>query len=299
MEKKNYMISVIGPKASGKSHYISVLIQSALKSRFPREFGASARFLSDLTKDTYNSVLHDPVYFMHRTIPPTRAKANNDDLIPLIYNLSISGETITFVFFDTAGEDLKRQDTIMAYNRYIGLSDGLVFLVDPLQFPRVNERLQYPNKPPKVGNQVTDVYESVINSIRTIGQIKSSKKIDSPIAIAFTKADLLLRDPYPGEDRDVLLGKDSSVLVERRKGGYDQENFDQVSNEVENYIDYVTEGHMNTLTKNNFKRYKYFAMSALGSDPKNGVIDNLSPMRIEDPVIWLLYEFGIIKKLKR
>ena len=51
----------------------------------------------------------------------------------------------------------------------------------------------------------------------------------------------------------------------------------------------------------NYTNYSYFAVSALGmnNNPKeDGHIDRPRPHRIEDPLLWILKENGVIKSSK-
>ena len=59
---------------------------------------------------------------------------------PLIYEMMIpldaKGRRVhkyTFVFYDTAGEDLKNEAIMKTVNRYICKASGLIFLLDPMQ----------------------------------------------------------------------------------------------------------------------------------------------------------------------
>jgi hypothetical protein len=49
----------------------------------------------------------------------------------------------------------------------------------------------------------------------------------------------------------------------------------------------------------NFNCHRYFAVSPLGKAPtKDGRIEGISPLRVEDPLLWLFYQLKIIEAKK-
>jgi hypothetical protein len=49
----------------------------------------------------------------------------------------------------------------------------------------------------------------------------------------------------------------------------------------------------------NFANYRYFGVSSLGHAPDKQVkIDTVSPVRVEDPFLWILYRLGLVKGRK-
>ena len=50
----------------------------------------------------------------------------------------------------------------------------------------------------------------------------------------------------------------------------------------------------------NYKRFRYFVVSALGSSPDyaGGSVESLGvvPFRVDEPLLWLLGQFGVIQK---
>ncbi|CCQ63067.1 hypothetical protein CWATWH0401_3119 [Crocosphaera watsonii WH 0401] len=51
----------------------------------------------------------------------------------------------------------------------------------------------------------------------------------------------------------------------------------------------------NNKVRTYFNSYRYFAMSPLGKAPVNNRIERLSPLRIEDPLLWLFNQFQFIE----
>ena len=297
-EVEGITIAVIGPKKVGKSVLITVLVDF-MKKTFAKEFDTSL-LAADSNTSQKTQENYDWMFEKKQTPAGTTSGLSNVDIRrPLVYFLKFikSKRTISLVFFDTAGEDMDNEDTMLAVNKYIGKATGIIFLVDPLQIPYVKKRIKDVENLPREETNMSATLGSACNIIRTIRNMKQNKMINTPLAVVFTKCDVLIRDPRDGEDPTVVLGSDSSLMVERKKGVYDQSNFDQVSEEIRNYIDVITEGEFTQVVKGHFTECKYFAISALGSNPPSTLIEKkISPFRIEDPIIWLLQKNGLIKK---
>jgi GTPase SAR1 family protein len=291
------MLAVIGPKKVGKSVLITVLIQY-LKTAFAKEFGTSLH-AADENTSTKSLEDYKRMYENHQTPSGTTSgKADVNTRRPLVYYLKFinSKKTISLVFFDTAGEDMDNEDDMLIVNKYIAKASGIIFLVDPLQIPYVKKRIRVDNPPREESNMAT-ILGRACNIIRSIRKMRQKDVIKTPLAVAFTKCDVIIRDPESSEESTVVLGSDSSLTIDRKKGVYDSVNFKQISAEIESYIDNITEGEFTQVVKANFSEYQYFALSALGSNPATDRIDRkISPVRIEDPLIWLLHKNGMIKK---
>jgi len=284
---------VLGPKGVGKSHYIAVLINQ-LRNSFSPEFGATMSPATDRTTLKYRDIYYKRLYEEGRKLSPTLSfEESKESREPMIYYLRFlegdSPKVYTLAFFDTAGEDLDSADRIMNLNMnsFISRASGIVFLVDPLQIPYINTRIRMDNKPPTGGN-VANMLSNITNIIRTNNSLKLKDPISIPLAVVLTKCDVLLKAPENDEERSILFGPNSSLNIDRERGKYDRTNFEQISVEIEEYMRRaVSKAFVQTVKE--FDEHSYFAVSALGSNPPGNVLTRgISPMRVEDPFIWLL-----------
>ncbi|MDR3205832.1 MAG: hypothetical protein LBT41_01870 [Candidatus Methanoplasma sp.] len=288
---------VLGPKGVGKSHYIAVLINE-LRNSFSPEFGATMSPATDKTTLKYRDMYYKRLYEEGRKLAPTLSfEGSRESREPMIYYLRfLEGATprvYTLAFFDTAGEDLDSADKMMDLNlnSFISRASGIVFLVDPLQVPYIHTRIRMDNKPPQ-GKNVADMLSNIATIIRTNNCLRPKDQIGIPLAVALTKSDVLMKMPENDEEDSILFGPSSSIYIDRERGKYDKINFDQISAEIEEYMRRaVSEAFTQTVKE--FSDHSYFAVSSLGSNPLgNTLTRGISPMRVEDPFIWLLNREG-------
>ena len=292
-DEGNKIFVILGPKGVGKSHYIAVLINQ-LKNYVSKEFNGVLNAATDSTTLKYRDMYYRRLFEEKRKLPPTRSfDVSDESREPLIYYLRLfdsdSPKVFTFAFFDTAGEDLTSTDRMMALslNSFISNAAGIVYLVDPLQVRYINQRIHVDNKPP-VGPDESDMLNNICQIIRTNKKLKAKEKIDIPIAVCLTKSDVLFKAPENEEEDKVLFGPCSTLHIPREHGRFDKENFDQIDAELEEYLRRCLGDNFIQLV-NGFREHCFFAVSALGCNPTGNTLPRgVSPMRVEDPFIWLL-----------
>ncbi len=278
--------AVLGPRAVGKSHYIGVLIK--VLEKMSREFEWSISPIDSKVNDLYNKKYANSLFSKKNTIEPTR-RVTLDIYEPLAYTIkTFNGKVAGLFFVDTAGEDVSADDYAYTIQKYISNSSGIIYLVDPLQFDYVRDRIG--SRDTNKANYTNTL--SVISQVYRSGKgVPVNKKIDIPIAVVVTKCDVLLKDPTSEMEEEVFLGSDSAMNNPRKYGVFDDENSRQISAEIEGFLDRVSGGTLPVAVKNDYKEYRYFAVSALGSEPDpSGMLGGVSPIRVEDPMLWLLHK---------
>lgn len=150
LDGTDMIISVVGSRATGKSHFVGVVIKELIE-RISVKFGGSMEGFAD-SYSRWESGFYNHLYVDNRKLELTKSSlqnVNNGAYRPLIFKLKLkrkgvlreSIDSYTFVFFDTAGEDLNDQDTMSTVNKYICKSAGIIFLLDPMQIPTVVSQL--------------------------------------------------------------------------------------------------------------------------------------------------------------
>ena len=281
-----FSIALIGAKQSGKSNYIAVLINE-IKKKMARNMDCSLIFCNQQTNDMYQTSYYKPLYEYSTTVKGT----DSGDTSPLIYSIDFFDtksksyrikNSITLSLYDTAGENLDQENTMLQNNQYIANANGIIVLLDPLQLPTVREKLNGKVELPEKNSDTTDILQRVITIIRERKKIKGC--IDIPIALAFTKMDVLARNDVLPEDSN--LRKQSEHIS---NGAFVKSDFENTNEEIEALLENFLEDYIMQLLKE-FSKHAFFGVSALGENPVNGVqlSGQPNPIRVLDPLLWLL-----------
>lgn len=296
---KNNVIAIVGPKGVGKSQFITVLIKQLIDG-VAAEIDAS---LDIITRDIYERNVNT-LYRKLEVIPETPP----GDVEPVLCYLKSGSKIVILSFYDTAGEDLNDDRRMHRTNieKYLASASGLIYLVDPTQMPNIRPHLHMgTNNVLDSKNGATVVLDRITKVICRVRYNKDmiSRKLDTKVAVVFTKADVLLdsyADPNgPTVDDEVLFDNTSAITISRtRNGRINLKEVDNISREIEGFISRYASDFPQAVSQK-YKEYKYFMTSALGQVP-NGIKLSYAPkpFRIEDPLLWLLYALktGIVKK---
>jgi hypothetical protein len=114
--------------------------------------------------------------------------------------------------------------------------------------------------------------------------VPAGKQIDTPLAIAISKIDALRP----------ILGEDHPVFQEPiHEGSYDLQAAAKISAALRSDLVSLIGQQFDTLANQEFKSVSYFGLSSLGETPVGGrIAKGVSPHRVEDPVLWMLSEWG-------
>jgi hypothetical protein len=291
-----HTIALIGAKEAGKSHYIAVLINE-LTNRVGMSFNASLNALDEQTIRRYNQDFRRHIYVQREVIPATlSARANLNVRYPLAYRFSIKrrglllfdGLRVTsLVFFDTAGEDLTHIDLMSTETKYLANSDGIIFLLDPLQIPAVRDLVGGSVQLPSENTDPQEIIGRAATLVRQMRQMDPTQKIKTPVALAFSKLDAIRSLFDPGSPVHE---------ASRHDGSFDVTDARRVSDNMRAYISQWVGPGLDMFLQHNFDDYSFFGLSALGSPPdaQGRLPSGVAPFRVEDPLLWILYRLGIV-----
>lgn len=296
---KQLVFGVIGAKESGKSHYVATLIH-AIQREMSTAFYSNLQETGDETIKRYNDDFKKYVFDQRITIPATRsASADRRVRMPLIYELQFMARggaagithAATLSFFDTAGEDLDAEDTLRVENKYIFNADGLILLLDPLQLDAVRAKVAGRVRLPEQNTETREIVTRVANLIRGAKCLTGERKIDIPVALAFSKSDAITSLLPPGH-----AAVQSPWYGE---GAFRMDDFEDSSRQLEALVDeWNPDGIVHAL-RANFSRHGVFSCSALGCEPDaDSRIPHLQPFRVLDPFLWLLAKNQLIPTIR-
>jgi len=293
-----HTIALIGAKEAGKSHYIAVLVNE-LTNRIGMSFNASLNALDEQTIRRYRQDFRRWIYVDKVTIPPTVTARQQGSSVryPLTYRFSIKRRgwlpfnglhVSSLVFFDTAGEDLDHIDQMSTETKYLANSDGIIFLLDPLQIPSVRHQLPNNTLLPQENTDPIDIVGRAATLIRDMRGMRATDPIDTPVALAFSKIDSVRPLFDPGSP----VHHASS-----HNGKFDVVDGQQMSDNMRAYLSQWIGNGLDLFMQHNFKNYSYFGVSSLGSHPdsQGRLGSGVAPFRVEDPLLWILFKLGIVQ----
>lgn len=298
-DQVSLMVGLIGAKSSGKSHYIASLVHR-LEGEVGREFSASLIPSSDDTTNRYKHEFYDPLFKNRIKIPPTVGTPP-----PLIYDFSLDERIwnpqqkapgrrgITLALFDTAGENLDRAENARKTVTYLQASSGIIFLIDPLQISELREQLPQgipvPDQDTTADPQI--VIGNVVNLLRqyeaeNARATTASDRLATPVAVVLTKCDVL---------RDLgTLEANRAWHRERTPARYyDSDLHEDTSGMIEEWVQVWSPATYN-IVRDQFSHHAFFGVSATGASLIGAQYPRVAPWRVEDPLLWLLAELGVI-----
>ncbi|MCL1995479.1 MAG: hypothetical protein FWG63_04650 [Defluviitaleaceae bacterium] len=202
-------------------------------------------------------------------------------------------QTYRFSINDTMGEafrNLKNTGNPL----FVRESDGFMITVNPLDITGVRQKLEKTLGTEGIRNHggATTDGEFIETSLSAL---LKAKKDDAPVAIIFTKFDLILGNPEFDQN---LVGPNSNIAKSNaniiEKGNISLEKIEESSDEVRDLLVSVSEDGIVNLTKSLYRRGKcrFFAVSGYGDrlqTPAPGKqLPKVSPHRVLDPILWHL-----------
>jgi hypothetical protein len=302
------MIAIIGKRGSGKSNYLGVLLNQLCEQYagevgfrvIPQESYSVTQDMMVSSSDLYNENYYKYIYENNVAVEASESSRRNmQQRIPLVYRLEFNNKSIDLVFFDAAGEDLEDSDTLDQFYKYIHHAIGVIFLIDPLDFPLLKQKINYvpsiwenptSSWEEEESDKLHNVIENIANSFYNRGIVSVNKKIKTHFAFAISKLDLFREKINP----QITLGR--PIFHE---GGFNLKKVETQSEDVIGLLHELGGEKVLNLIKRNYNSSNFFAFSALGNSPigENRKIKSPSPINVADPLLWLLYKTGFIPKL--
>lgn len=275
IELKSKIISIVGGRGSGKTIYISLLI-NFIENNI--KFGSNQTFTEvegdkrDINTDIVSMIQHK--LKVENSLPeptlPREVKSDESTAgLPLIYFYKNNASTTVLSFYDSAGEDLQNYEALQQDYDYIVNSSGIIFIMDI--FSGFEE--------------FRNTKSSLINLMRLIRIEQSlhiNTKISIPIAFVFNKFDLYKNEPL--NERHMLWNGNNSIEI--------LNEIDKLHNNLlEHFEDSSIEGLGNLLTicTENFKNFRFIPVSSLGYNPDDNIgTRDIKSFDIEYPYVYLL-----------
>lgn len=290
---EEYTIAIIGGRGTGKSTYIAALVHR-LRNEVGLQFQIGVGAMNDYTRQRFRDEFELPLFRDHRLLAPTRSASQEQNTkTPMIFRITFAKKVVNLVIFDTAGEDMQSLDMMSVEARYICFADALIFLLDPLQIESVRQQLAGTGIPlpvPDPGAEPQLIVERLRQLYERQFGLRGTRKIKKPIAFSLAKIDALYK---------ILDASSSLHSSGRHPGAVNMADMQSVHTEISSILlNWMGAGFEN-FVRANFDNYHFFGVSALGQPPnENNEILTVAPHRVEDPLLWIFQEFGVVKASK-
>lgn len=287
------LIALVGPRQAGKTAFMTVLIHE-LRHRAGERLSSSIIGADEKSRERYIDDYESRLYKQSMLPKPTTVA--DEYITPLVFRFIMTQRTrirqqqkeLLLSFTDGAGEDLTRPEKVERVARYLSAADGIMVVVDPLQFGRVRELLRPITELPPLlpaGERPTASFDRIT---RLLLAGSGTSVIDKPVALVVTKLDMLRP----------LLPPDSPLRAAAPELPYfDALDSAAVQQQMSDMLNEWDATEISQLAYDNYTRYRFFPTSALGAPP---TADNrvppqgITPYRVTDPFMWLLSEFSFI-----
>lgn len=289
------VLGLIGAKFSGKSHYIASLVQ-CLEDRVSNDLQAALLPLTDETPERYRREFYDPLFKNRLELGLTVGTPP-----PLIYDLTLDGKlwgernnrgkrnnrSVALALYDTAGENFDNPAAVQQMVKYVRVASGIMLLIDPLQFREVREALPDTIQLPEVEDP-NAILGRVLKELEEGKVLIENAPLATPMAVVVTKCDVL-------RDAGLIAANRLWSTDTRHIGFFNSEAQEDMSGMMGEYLQRWCPAVYHTIAQR-FTRFAFFGVSATGcaSDANTRRYKYISPWRVEDPLLWLLAEVGVL-----
>jgi hypothetical protein len=287
------IVSIVGATSVGKTVYMTTLIHT-LQHMTANNFNAACIPLTTDISRRFRGNYEVPLFENGSLLQSTEKTIRQE---PFIFQFIFKNEDqapLTLVFFDVAGEGMTDRDYLKLHAAHIKNSAGIMFLIDPIQIRTIRDKLIYQmgENSGEIAGKGDEPREVVISMFSDFIAHLEDSKTTIPTAVIVTKSDLL---DVLKKDGD-YIGTNSNVFRNFTHRGYlDLDEYENINGEIKRFLLKVDNPLVNALEVY-FKEISYFAVSSLGSNPVNQQVSGMiSPVRVDEPFIWLLYKLGYIE----
>ncbi len=181
-------------------------------------------------------------------------------------------------------------DKIEQMSRYLSAADGVIVLIDPLQFAKVRKRVdQALPMPERLAGDERPVPASDRITQLLLASSPVSGLVEKPVAFVVSKLDMI---------RDLLPTGSALRRDQPQRPYFDTEDGAEVNEQVHGLLRDLGGGEISRVIGEYYQTAACFAVSALGDPPQGTSVGpgGVHPYRVADPFLWLLSNFGLIQR---
>ncbi|QRG67596.1 TRAFAC clade GTPase domain-containing protein [Brevibacillus choshinensis] len=292
------IISIVGASQVGKSVYMTSLIHT-LQNTTANRFEAACMPLNAQISRKFRENYEAPLFERGQLLDSTQKEKRQEPFIFQFIFKDSEKAPLILVFFDVAGEGMVDREYLELYAAHVKNSSGILFLVDPLQIRTIRDRvmLRAGDEPGEFTARYDEPREVVITLFENFIGYQEHSKTNIPTAVVLTKSDML---HLIKEDDGEYIKSNSNVFRNFVHEEYlNMTEFENINGEIGRFIEKVDRPFKDALEVY-FTNTAYFAVSALGSNPVNQKVSGVvTPIRVDEPFIWLLHQLDYIEGRER
>ncbi|MDH4617417.1 hypothetical protein [Brevibacillus sp. AY1] len=292
------IISIVGASQVGKSVYMTSLIHT-LQNTTANHFNAACMPLNAQISRKFREQYEAPLFERGQLLDSTQKEQRQEPFIFQFVFKDSEQAPLILVFFDVAGEGMVDREYLEIYAAHVKNSSGILFLVDPLQIKTIRDRflLHAGDEPGEFTARYDEPREVVITLFENFIGYQEQSKTNIPTAVVLTKSDMLHAIK---EEEGTYIQPNSNIFRNFVHQQYlNTSEFENINGEVSRFIEKVDRPFKDALEVY-FTNVAYFAVSALGSNPVNQKVSGVvTPVRVDEPFIWLLHQLDYIEGRER
>ncbi|PWD51217.1 hypothetical protein C8046_11700 [Serinibacter arcticus] len=303
LEGSTACIALAGPRSTGKSVYIAVLVKEL--TRLAISLGGMLQAQNEYTQRQYEYYEHQ-LFKERHLIPATRPMGPRDGVhAPLIYSLGVIAGRERFVAIrDVAGEDLEQAAVSRPeWLTFLGRADGIVHLVDPFAVPEVRDKLHGIVPTTGLAGAAVPPVNVLLN---VLGAVSATPPGERPrYALTLSKFDVMHRlaevedttwrriMTNPGSAMSWDVPPEGIASVSGKGLTWNMQGADLIGQEIAGVLGLLGETKLLGALQNapgGAPEYRLFAVSAMGAAPEAARPNprGITPFRVLDPVTWIL-----------
>jgi hypothetical protein len=295
VDSKNPMLGMVGSKGAGKTVLMTVMIQQ-LRKVIAHRFNADIAIATD-NPDGMNSITdymqsREQDLYKSGNLPRGTGTFEEKGRVPIVLRWRADRKSTMLAFLDSAGEDFASEESTSGL-RYLAACEYLIVALDPFSLPGARDQISLPKGAVQsADNAALYALHQITTKLRT-NQGKAGKKIQVPVAIAFTKIDAFF--PELEEGNPILATAPALPSYSEADGLAVHERMKAL---LKDWDAWEIEAHMSQF----YEDYRYFGVSALGAQPDydgaHVAAGGVRPHRVEDPILWLMSRAKMVKTVK-
>lgn len=295
------LIGLVGPPSSGKTVYTASLARQMLKE-LPLPFESSIRPIGESEgRDKLEAAIQD----LDAGRLPQKTLEGKPEPAVVEWRRRFKGmlgktefRSTILSFYDGAGENYAEGNVGEDYVKYIQAAGSVILLVDPFALDGGRQKAEdlgldvtHRIAPEKVLNPVTEV----LRRIQDPKDRKKNKPLKQKVAVAVAKIDAFA---------DEVGANDPMFTTPPLTGTFDDAQSQSISERLKGQLIQWGAGNLIQALEADYATFRFFPVSALGAPPTSyqtgGELDpnGLRPIRVSEPIQWLLAENKFIPKSK-